>query len=170
MSSSTTLTRRSLLRSAAAAAAASFVGLHVWPPAHAGAAASHLRRSSYAGLVGKSFTADSVGLKLLAVSDVAGAAVDESLAGSEDAFVLEFSGPLDHPLAGGTHTLSHPRLGQFDLFVSAVDQPRPDRRYEAVVDRSVSARAARGARVSSARVSSCRAEGRECARPGSGAA
>jgi hypothetical protein len=144
MSSSMTMTRRSLLRSGAAAAAASFLGLHLWAPAPAGAAASHLRRSAYAGLVGENFTAGSVELRLLAVSDVAGAAVDNSLAGSEDAFVLAFSGPLDRALAGGTHTLHHPRLGPFDLFVSAVEQPRSDQRYEAVVDRSV--RATRSAR------------------------
>ena len=71
------------------------------------------------------------------MDDIAGAAVDKSLAGSADAFVLEFSGPLEAALDGGTHAMSHPVLGGFELFVSEIEQPRADRRYEAVIDRSV---------------------------------
>jgi hypothetical protein len=139
-----TLTRRSLLRAGALATAGSFVGLRPWSPAPAAAAPGHLVRSSYDGLVGESFRVGSVDLRLLSVEDVAGAAVDKSLAGSEDAFVLAFSGPLGAALAGGTHSVTHPALGTFALFLSAVEQPRSDRRYEAVVDRSV--REARSAR------------------------
>jgi hypothetical protein len=73
------------------------------------------------------------------VSDIAGATVDKSLAGSEDAFVLAFAGPLETALEAGTHTLRHAGLGTFELFVSPVELPRADRRYEAVVDRSVGA-------------------------------
>jgi hypothetical protein len=51
--------------------------------------------------------------------------------------VLAFSGPLGAALDGGTHAVTHPALGSFELFVSGVEQPRSDRRYEAVVDRSV---------------------------------
>ena len=77
--------------------------------------------------------------------DLAGAAVDKSLAGSEDAFVLAFAGPLDAALEGGTHAVTHPALGTFELFVSAVEQPQSERRYEAVIDRSVGAKRARAA-------------------------
>jgi hypothetical protein len=137
MHTSTSLTRRSLLRTGAAAAAAMLVGLRPWAPAAAAASAGHLLHSSYTGLEGQSFAIGAGALRLLSVSDLAGAAVDPSLAGSEDAFALTFSGPLDAALEAGTHTLSHADLGSFELFVSPVEQPRSDRRYEAVVDRSV---------------------------------
>ena len=139
MSSSITITRRSLLRMGAAASAATLVGLRPWASARAAAATSHLLRSSYAGLVGECFAAGSVELRLLSVADVAGAAVDPSLAGSEDAFVLTFSGPLEPTLDAGAYTLSNAELGTFELFTSPVEQPREDQRYEAVVDRSVGA-------------------------------
>jgi hypothetical protein len=139
MSASIILTRRSLLRTGALATAATLVGLKPWAPARARGAASHLVRSSYAGLVGQRFAAGSVELRLLSVADVAGAAVDPSLAGSEDAFELTFSGPLEPVLDAGTHTLTNAGLGTFELFLSPVEQPRDDRRYEAVVDRSVGA-------------------------------
>jgi hypothetical protein len=135
----TAFTRRSLLRSGALASVAALVGLRPWAAAPAAAAPSHLLRSSYEGLVGQRFGAGSVELTLVSVADVAGAAIDASLAGSEDAFVLTFTGALEPALESGTHTLSHPGLGSFELFLSAVEQPRSDRRYEAVVDRSVGA-------------------------------
>ena len=137
------LTRRSLLRLGAAASAGTLVGIRPWAAASAAAAggpAVHLLRSSYTGLTGQSFALASGTLRLLSVSDVAGATVKKSLAGSEGAFVLAFSRPLDAALEAGTHMLSHPELGAFELFVSPVGRPRGDRRYEAVIDRSVRAR------------------------------
>ncbi len=133
------LTRRSLLWSGAMATAAALVGIRPWAatPAAAAGAPGHLLRSSYEGLAGNTFATASVDLRLLSVSDLAGAAVDPSLAGNEDAFALAFAGPLDAALEAGAHTLSHPELGTFELFVSPVERPRRDRRYEAVVDRSV---------------------------------
>jgi hypothetical protein len=139
MRTTSTLTRRSLLRAGALATAATLAGVRPWGAAPAAAAAGHLRRSSYEGLIGQGFTIGSVELRLLSVSDLAGAAADKSLAASEDAFVLAFSGPLDAPLEAGTHTVTHPELATFDLFLSPVEHPREDRRYEAVVDRSVGA-------------------------------
>jgi hypothetical protein len=133
-----TLTRRSLLHAGALGAAATFVWLRPWAAAPAAARAGHLRRSSYAGLVGEGFTVGSVELRLLSVDDLASAAIEKSLVGSEDAFVLAFAGPLDAVLEGGTHSVRHPALGRFELFVSEVDVPRSERRYEAVIDRSVS--------------------------------
>jgi hypothetical protein len=121
------------------ASAAAIVGLRPWAVTPAFAAPGHLLRSSYEGLVGHDFGAGSVTLTLLSVSDLAGAAVDARLAASEDAFVLTFSGPFEPVLEGGVHTLTHPGLGTFELFLSPVDRPGSDRRYEAVVDRSVGA-------------------------------
>ena len=138
MTASSTLTRRSLLRTSALATAATLAGLRPWAAAGAeAAAASHLRRSSYARLLGQRFAVGPVELRLLTVADVAGAAVDASLAGSDDVFVLTFSGPLAPVVDARTPTLRHTRLGRFDLFLSPVDKPRKDQRYEAVVDRSV---------------------------------
>jgi hypothetical protein len=139
MTPTTTITRRSLLRTGALATAATFAGLRPWAAARAEAAASHLRRSSYTGLVGQRFAVGAVELRLLSVADVAGAAANRSLAGSQDAFVLTLSGPLDRVLEAGTHTVSNAELGKFELFVAPVGRPRRDRRYEAVIDRSVGA-------------------------------
>jgi len=138
MQRATTLTRRSLLRAGALATAATLAG-GAWRAAPAAPAAGHLRRSAYDGLVGQRFAAEGVELRLLSVTDLAGAAADKSLAGSEDAFALAFAGPLCARLAAGIHTLRHPRLGSFALFVAPVEQPHSDRRYEVVVDRSVGA-------------------------------
>jgi len=133
------LTRRSLLRAGAVAAATTLLGIRPWSATPAAAAAGHLRRSAYTGLIGQGFAVGSLELRLLAVADLAGAAFDKSLAGSEDAFALTFAGPLGPALEAGTHILSHAALGTFELFVGPVEQPRADRRYEAVVDRSVGA-------------------------------
>ncbi len=128
------LTRRALL-GAGAAGAATLAGLRTAAPAAAGP--GHLVRSAYAGLTGQRIAAGPVALRLLSVADVAGAAVDARLTGSQDAFALAFSGPLGQPLPAGIHTFRHPSLGAVELFVSPVETPRADRRYEVVVDRSV---------------------------------
>lgn len=127
------ITRRALILAGAGVLA----GLRPWSPVAATAAASHLRRSSYARLVGRSVGCGSLRLRLVAVTDVAGAARDRSLKGSEDAFVLAFSGPLRPALVGGTHTVTAPGVEAFELFVAPVGRPRENRRYEAVIDRSV---------------------------------
>jgi len=137
--SETTLTRRNLIRNGAVAGIAAMLGTRPWSAAQAAASGGHLLRSSYEGLVGQSFKAGSVVLRLVSVSDVAGAQHAKWLAGSENAFVLTFGGPLSTPLKAGTHRFSHPKLGTFELFVSPVGLPRGDRRYEAVIDRTVAA-------------------------------
>ena len=131
------LTRRTLIRNGGAAGIAAMLGMRPWSAARAAASGGHLRRSSYNGLVGQSFKAGSVELRLLSVTDVAGAKNARSLVGSDDAFVLTFSGPRSAPLEGGIHRFWHSRLGTFELFVSEVGMPRTDRRYEALIDRSV---------------------------------
>jgi len=132
-----TLTRRSLLRAGAVGAGATVVGLRPWAAAPAAAAPEHLLRSSYEGRVGQRFRIGPAELRLLAVDDLASAAVEKSLVGRENAFVLAFAGPLDAALESGTKSVGHPALGRFTLFVSEVGQPQTERRYEAVIDRSV---------------------------------
>jgi hypothetical protein len=139
------LTRRSLLSAGATAGAAVIVGVRPWAAVAAGP--SYLSRSAYAGLEGTSFTvetgAEPVVLRLVSVSDVAGAASRPALAGSDDAFALTFSGPMATPLESGIHTLRHPSIGSVELFASPVGAPGADRRYEILVDRSVGVQAAR---------------------------
>jgi hypothetical protein len=114
------------------------LGVRPWSAAPAAAASGrHLVRSSYTGLAGTSFAVGSGELQLQSISDLAGAALDASLAGSDDAFVLTFSGSLGQQLESGTHTFSHPDLGTFELFISPVARVSTDRCYEAVIDRSV---------------------------------
>ncbi|HET6509761.1 MAG TPA: hypothetical protein VFG42_23410 [Baekduia sp.] len=139
----TEITRRSLLRTGATATAVAMVGVRPWDAATASAAAvpvGPLRRSDYAGLTATDFAVvdgpAGARLTLASVSDVAGAAHSVALRGSEDAFVLAFSG--DAGLDSGIHTLEHARLGRFELFVSPVGA-QAQRGYEAVIDRSVGA-------------------------------
>lgn len=149
----TGFTRRSLICAGATAGAA--VALGVRPRAAAATGPGYLSRSAYAGLEGTHFTVETgarpVVLRLESVSDVAGAASRRTLAGSDDAFALTFSGPLAMPLDSGIHTLRHPSLGSFELFASPVDVPDADRRYEVVVDRSLALAEARAGTEAPAR-------------------
>jgi hypothetical protein len=136
------LTRRSLLQTGATAGSAVLLGLRPWAPATAAAAGpKYLRRSVYTGLVASEFAARTGGpiaaLRLVAVDDVAGALHQPRLAGSEDAFLLRFAGPLGAPLESDVAQFDHPGLGSFELFVSPVDRPGRERHYEALIDRSV---------------------------------
>jgi hypothetical protein len=128
------LTRRSLLCTGAAAGVAVAAGLRPAGALGAAAAPPYLSRSAYAGLEGASFPVETgarpVALRL------------DSVVGSEDAFALSFSGPLETPLDSGIHTLGHPVLGNIELFSSPVDDPKDTRHYEVIVDRSLGARRA----------------------------
>jgi Domain of unknown function (DUF6916) len=135
-------TRRTLLRTSGAAALLSLVGVEAVKPARARAASTsdapmYLRRAGYSDLQGQSFDAGAATLQLIEVSDLERARHERALAGADDAFALVFSGPASHPLTQGVHTLRHPRLGSFDLFLVPVDQPDGNQRYEVVVDRTV---------------------------------
>jgi hypothetical protein len=124
------LTRRRALQLGGLTALAT--ALRVAPPAVAAATPSHLRRSTYTGLSSRDFTAGGAPLRLVEVADLGPAA----LAGHEDAFLLAFSGS---GLGQGIHTLTHPELGSFELFLVPAG---PAGRHQAVIDRSVGAPAA----------------------------
>ena len=66
----------------------------------------------YAGLTGQSFGSGRSMLKLLSVSDLAGVASQPALAGSEDAFALAFSGPLDSELRKASRRSAIPSSGR----------------------------------------------------------
>lgn len=166
------LTRRRLLQSGGAAFAVTLVDLHGWVPALAsgvsGSAPAYLRRSSYVPLTGQSFTVASDGqgsqtLTLLSVSDLDG----PGLAGSEDAFRLEFSGPLGQSMQQGVYRLTNPALGPAELFIAAVDRPQSAQGYELIVDRSLSPMSASAA--APAPVSAAESASREATTGGSAA-
>jgi hypothetical protein len=122
------VTRRSLLQTGGGAALIALIGVGPWSTAKALAADDappYLRRSSYLPLVGDSFTAGSVRLRL-----------DEVSGELEDVFGLIFSGAQ---LEQGIHELRHPQLGSFELFIAPVGAAT-DR--QAVIDRSVKLRQA----------------------------
>lgn len=134
------LTRRRLLQGGAGALAVAVIDLHSWVPAFASSinsAPAYLQRSSYTPLLGQNFAANIEGqaqtLKLLSISDVE----RTGLVGANDAFVLELSGALGKSIEQGIHTLKHPTLGTFNLFLTPVDQPRSAQNYAIVIDRSV---------------------------------
>ncbi|HEV2815360.1 MAG TPA: hypothetical protein VGW10_19040 [Solirubrobacteraceae bacterium] len=143
------MTRREALAIGAAAGVTASVGI---PPDAIAAAAGgvvgdgagpdYLRRSTYLDLVGEDFTVGPHALRLTTVEDVLGAAVDRALKGHEHAFALAFEGPAD-VLAGEIHELSHPLIGPFPLFISAVGAVRGlAQTYGVTVDRSVRVRLA----------------------------
>jgi hypothetical protein len=135
-------TRRTVLRTGGAAAVLAMLGVDAARPARASAdstpdAPVFLRRAGYAGLQGQAFDAGNPTLQLLEVSDLERAKRERGLVGADDAFALTFSGPDGQPLKQGVHTLRHPRLGSFALFLVPVGPPGGDMRYEVVVDRTV---------------------------------
>jgi hypothetical protein len=138
---SRTLTRRRLIQGGGAAFAVAMIDLHAWAPALAstvsGSAPAYLRRSSYEGLTGSAFEASFAGggqaLTLASISDLG----RPEVAGADDAFSLEFTGSSEQVITQGIHTLSHPSLGSFDVFVAAVDQPEQTQAYQLIVDRSI---------------------------------
>ena len=137
----THLTRREALALGAATGVAAAVGV---TPASAGAAVvgagsgpDYLRRSTYAALVGETFTIGSQTLRLTGVADVLGAKADASLRGLEEAFALSFEGPAD-AFEAGLHQMSHPLLGPFPLYAGPEGPVRDGvRAYGATIDRSV---------------------------------
>jgi hypothetical protein len=136
-----TLTRRRLVQSGVAAAATAYVLGDLPAAASAAGATAYLRRSSYTRHTGAAFqavgpTGATVTLRLLAVADLARATQKRSLAGSEDAFALTFSGPANKPLGSAIRRLRHPALGWISLFLTPAGPPAKEQRYEVVVDRA----------------------------------
>lgn len=137
------LTRRGLIAAGSASAAAAFISGRggIALAADGGAdseVASHLLRSSYAGLEGRPFRlaagASATTVTLDAVSDLAG-----TPAGSDDAFALVFSGPAAEAATQGVKRVTNSQLGSFDMFLVPVDAPGAEQSWEAVVNRSVGA-------------------------------
>jgi hypothetical protein len=136
------LTRRKMIELSGLGAIALTVPLTVLEgsavAAPAGPAPARLRRSSYLGLTGREFPTDAgVTLTLLKVADLGRAKTDATLVGHEEAFTLLFSGPASPLVPAAIHTLQHPELGAVNLFIAPVEAAGADRRYEAIVDRTI---------------------------------
>jgi hypothetical protein len=134
-------TRRHLLAlGATVAAGASLGGLVAAPPVVG--RESWLRRASYTGRVGEPFRARlpggaTVTLWLVEVGDLIGTTPSgTSLAGRDDAFLLEFRGPDTPRLTQGVHELRHRAVGRGRLFVVPQAQRRDGNAYAVVVNRA----------------------------------
>ena len=102
-----------------------------------GGTPAHLTRSAYLPLAGQKFRIGGKLMQLGVVDDLAGAADDTALRGHPEAFALTFYGP-PNALGATVQTFTHPALGTYSLFITAVGSAEGQlQRYEVVVDRSV---------------------------------
>jgi hypothetical protein len=134
------LTRRQLLAWGAAVGAATTLGGLVAAPISVGRE-SWLRRATFAGRVGDRFHAvladgRTVALRLAAVEDLAAStARGTSLAGRDDAFLLEFRGPHAPGLDQGVYELRHGALGAGQFFLVPQAPGDGGQSYAVVVNR-----------------------------------
>jgi uncharacterized protein DUF6916 len=134
------LTRRRLLITGVTAAVAVTL-----PPVTTTAEAigrqSWLRRGSYAQRVGETFEAvlhdgATVALRLAGVADLVGTSPrGNSLARSDDSFLLEFDGPISPQFGQGVYELRHVAFGRDVLFLVPHAPRSNDARYAVVVNR-----------------------------------
>jgi hypothetical protein len=139
------LDRRRLLQAGAAGAAGAATltfadsGDFLGGTAQAAPLTPQLRRSTWLGLTSPELELlageRAIPLRLTGVEDLPIAARIAALRGHDGAFSVGFSGPAG--IAAGTHTLRHPQLGAFQLFVAPVARDGATRAYEAVVDRTI---------------------------------
>jgi hypothetical protein len=128
------LTRRRLLAwGVTAGAAAGLAGFAAAPPVLG--RESWLRRTTYARRVGELFHVGgtTVVLRLAKVRDLVGTTSGgASLAGRDDAFMLELAGPAESRLPQGVYELRHRALGRTSLFIV----PHVQNSYAVVINRS----------------------------------
>lgn len=135
------LTRRRLLELSGAAVLGAMIA-QAWPlsqtasaPAGTGAAAPHLLRSGYAGLVGQRFAIAAGGASPLSVRLVEIRDLGRAAPGHEDAFALRFHGPRAPRLEQAVHELRHSQLGRFHLLLAPSGTGRRGQDYEAIINR-----------------------------------
>jgi len=136
------LTRRRLVQAGAAGAATVWLGKlgRLGGVAAAADDSPPLRRSTYLGLSSQNFAVTSStgtsSLELLGVEDLPAAGAVPSLRGNDDAFLLRFGGPQG-ALGQDIHQLSHPEIGNFQLFLVPSGRGAGGGEYAAVIDRTV---------------------------------
>jgi hypothetical protein len=96
-----------------------------------------LAEASYRPLVGSNFQVGSGGtvLKLVGVRNLGPLSFGRTLMTGKEHFALDFEGPAGNRLASAQHPLSHPDLGQFQLFLTPVGRTSSIQGYEAIVNR-----------------------------------
>ena len=87
--------------------------------------------------MGTTFRANTVGvdLELGGVRHLGPLTVGRTLVTGKEHFALDFMGPGGSRLASSLHEISHPELGNFQLFLTPVGQAGSVQRYEAIVNR-----------------------------------
>jgi hypothetical protein len=132
------LSRRHLLAAGGAGVAALWLA-PIDGIAEAATLRPELKRATWLGLADPDVTVRAAGpstaLRLVEVADLPVATALPALQGHDGAFALRFTGPVGLPQ--GTHALRHAELGAFELFLVPVGGEGADRRYEAIVDRTV---------------------------------
>jgi hypothetical protein len=97
---------------------------------------SYLAETTYRPLVGSVFNVETpsgkLDLTLAGTRSVGPLRHGQTLLFGKENFALDFKGRLG--ITSGTHALSHPALGQFQLFINPVGQPGSVQRYEAIVN------------------------------------
>ena len=144
------LTRRQVIAAVAMAGAAAAVPAlrRVAPPTvlrslgdDVGASPGRLTLVRFIPLVGSRFGAQDPGMGTLELTLDEATAIAPSLADQHglrgDAFSLIFRSPGRPAVGDGIHTLVHPALGTFPLFLVAVGRGAGRQDYQAVVDRRV---------------------------------
>ena len=77
-----------------------------------------------------------VQLTLVEAADLNPATTGSSACGQGECFALRFAVPLHHQFPQGIHSIEHPALGQFPLFLAPVGRPTLFVIYEAVINRT----------------------------------
>ena len=135
MSGLNAITRRELLIGGAGLAGtvlvAGFAGFRVF----ASPGDAHLVRASWAPLVGTDVRVGGTSLRLVRIRDLGPQRYGNRLLTGSQHFALDFAGPLDAPLSSSLHTVEHPLLGRFQMFLSPVSKPGSVLTYEAIINR-----------------------------------
>jgi hypothetical protein len=97
---------------------------------------SYLAETTYRPLVGSVFNVETpsgkIALTLAGTRSLGPLRYGQALISGKENFALDFKGRLG--MTSGVHTLSHPALGQFQLFINPVGQPGSSQRYEAIIN------------------------------------
>jgi hypothetical protein len=125
------LTRRMFVTWGAAAAGGVLLGAK---PASA-AAANPLARSTYAPLVGQTFTLSQNGASVSAVLDSIDDLTSAPAGKADSCFSVVFTSAAGSSLPEGISTVAHRRLGAPQLFLAPVDRGATAQHFQAVVNR-----------------------------------
>jgi hypothetical protein len=131
------MSRRMFLRSGAALALLAAAPT-AWARSGGLAPRNLLTRSRFTPLLGASFRMTGDGQDLDVVLAQISNLTPVMRADDPNRFALLLEAPMDHAPSEGIRTFQNDDFGEVDLFVSPVDRGVEARRYEAVINRSLS--------------------------------